>query len=64
MPKPQEIDILNPYLTIRIQSIIDKRQNGKCHKCGEILDALKGIVSRGYKRSYYHTECARKLHII
>jgi len=64
MPKAQEIDVLNPYITNRIQSIIDKRQNGKCHKCGDTLAASDGIVSSGYHRNYYHTECARKLHII
>jgi hypothetical protein len=64
MPKAQEIDVLNPYITNRIQSIIDKRQNGKCRKCGNILVAADGIVSSGYHRNYYHSDCARKLHII
>jgi hypothetical protein len=64
MVKAQLIDFSNPYTYGRLQSLIEKRQNGKCHKCGEPLVASDGIVARGYKRHYYHRECAIKLYII
>ncbi len=64
MPKAQEIDILNPYIANRIQSIIDKRQRGTCHKCGNRLVIADGIVASGHHRNYYHKECAKTLHII
>ena len=64
MPKPQEIDVSNHSLTTRIQSIIHKRQKGKCCECGVTLESSDKIISSGYKRRYYHSQCARKLNII
>jgi hypothetical protein len=64
MPKARLIDSSNSYTIGRIQSIIEKRQDGKCHSSGDPLVASDGIVSRGYRRNYYHTECARRLNII
>jgi hypothetical protein len=64
MTKAQLIDFSNPYNSGRLRSIIEKRQKGKCHKCGEPLVSSDGIVASGYKRHYYHRECATKLYII
>ncbi len=64
MPKPREIDMSDSHVKIRIRSIVLRRQNGRCFECGEALDSSDKIVARGYKRRYYHSECARKLNII
>jgi hypothetical protein len=45
MTKAQLIDFSNPYNCGRLRSIIEKRQKGKCHKCGEPLVSSAGIGS-------------------
>ncbi len=43
MPKALEIDVLNPFITNRIQSIVDKRQ--LANVISVVLDLLLWMVS-------------------
>ena len=58
------IDLNMSQLRTRIFSVIQKKQNGKCHRCKINITLSDTIVSNGNGRGYYHKSCAEKLNII
>ena len=58
------IDLKMPQLRTRIFSVIQKKQNGKCHRCEINITLSDTVVSNGNGRGYYHKHCAEKLHIL
>ena len=58
------VDLKNSQLCTRIFSVIQKKQNGKCHRCKINITLSDTVVSNGNGRGYYHKHCAEKLHIL
>jgi hypothetical protein len=58
------INLAMPHLRKRIFSVIQKKQNGKCHHCKRNITQSDTVVSNGHGRGYYHKSCAEKLHVI
>ena len=58
------VDLKNSQVRTRIFSVIQKKQNGKCHHCKRIVTISDTVVSNGNGRGYYHKQCAEKLQII
>jgi hypothetical protein len=58
------VDLKNSQVGTKIFSVIQKKQNGKCHHCKRIITLSDTVVSNGNGRRYYHKSCAEKLHII
>ena len=58
------IDLRIPQLRTRIFSVIQKKQNGKCHWCKINITLSDTVVSNGSGRGYYHKSCGEKLHIL
>ena len=48
------IDLRIPQLRTRIFSVIQKKQNGKCHRCKINITLSDTVVSNGNGRGYYH----------
>ncbi len=62
--QPIVLSKVRPVIMRRILSIIKIRQDGKCHFCSLLFTKEDILVSRGYRRNYYHISCAKTLHII
>ena len=58
------IDLKIPQIRIRIFSVIQKKQNGKCLQCKINIMLSDTVVSNDNGRGYYHKFCAEKLRII
>ena len=58
------VDLKNSQVRTRILSVIQKKQNGKCHKCKINIKLSDTVVSNCNGRGYYHKTCAEKLHIL
>ena len=58
------VDLKNSQVRARIFSVIQTKQNGKCHHCKINITLSDTVVSNGNGRGYYHKSSAEKLHII
>ena len=58
------VDLTNSRLRTIIFSAIQRKQNGKCHRCKINIILSDTVVSNGKGIGYYHKSCAEKLHII
>jgi hypothetical protein len=58
------IDLKMSQLRTRIFSVIQEKQNGKCHGCKINITLLDTVVSNGNGRGYYHKHCAEKIQIL
>ena len=58
------VDLKNSQVRIKIFSVIQTKQNGKCHHCKKNIMLSDTVVSNGNGRGYYHKSCAEKLHIL
>jgi hypothetical protein len=58
------INLNMQHLRTRIFSVIQQKQNGKCHHCRKNIALSDIVVSNGKGRGYYHKSCAEKLHIL
>jgi hypothetical protein len=58
------VDLKNSQVRTKIFSVIQKKQNGKCHHCKRNIVLSDIVVSNGNGRGYYHKSCAEKLHIL
>ena len=52
------INLAMPHLRKRIFSVIQQKQNGKCHHCKRNITLSDSVVINGKGRSYYHKSCA------
>jgi hypothetical protein len=60
----RRVIITKENISNRILTIINTRQNGVCCFCEQKILSEDILVSTGIPRSYYHIDCARRLHII
>ena len=58
------VDLKNSKLRTRIFSVIQRKQNGQCHRCKINITPSDTVVSNGNGRGYYHKSCAEKLQIL
>ena len=58
------VDLKNSQVRTKIFSVIQTKQNGKCHHCTRNITLSDTVVSNGNGRGYYHKSCAEKLHIL
>jgi hypothetical protein len=58
------INLSMPHLRKRIFSVIQQKQNGKCHHCKRNITLSDTVVSNGKGRGYYHKSCAEILRIL
>ncbi|MGA9942342.1 MAG: hypothetical protein WBP88_10135 [Nitrososphaeraceae archaeon] len=58
------INLAMPHLRKRIFSVIQQKQNGKCHHCKRNITLSDTVVSNGKGRGCYHKSCAEKLHVL
>jgi hypothetical protein len=64
LARPKIIELSDPYMRHKVLSIIQARQEGKCHHCDKLIHDNESIVSCGRRKSYYHKSCAQRLNII
>jgi hypothetical protein len=64
LTRATRIDLSDPSVSRRVGPIIKKRQQGKCHYCDAEFGVNDILISCGNPRSYYHKQCAKKIHII
>ena len=55
------INLNMQHLRTQIFSVIQQKQNGKCHLCRKNIALSETVVSNGKGRGYYHKLCAEKL---